>query len=189
MTIIAETAEHNMARRHGFCGNCGTAFTSADDQYCRTCGQSEHHTGTAPRSAATRWSWRFLVVIPAFVAGYFVPGMLVRISTELLTFIPGAEVFVSPMSEVGQAMVDGACAVLFPRAVAPHAKMGISVIAAIVLTIMTCLVLGYSFLVNYYGGVGVGTVIWQMVLILVPIISAWVAVLYAHGEANRVLST
>ena len=65
--------------------------------------------------------------------------------------------------------------------------MGISVIAAIVLTIVTCLVLGYSFLVNYYGGVGVGTVIWQMVLILVPIISAWVAVLYAHGEANRVL--
>ena len=91
--------------------------------------------------------------------------------------------------QFGQGLADGACAVLFPRAVAPHSKMGISVIAAIVLTIMTCLVLGYSFLVNYYAGVGFGTVLWQVVLFLLPIISAWVAVLYAHGEANRVLST
>ena len=106
MTNTAESAERNMARRYGFCGNCGTAFTSADDQYCRICRQSEHHTGTAPRSAATRWSWRFLLVIPAFVAGYFVPGMLVRISTELGTLIPGVGVLFVHMSQVGQGLAE-----------------------------------------------------------------------------------
>ena len=43
------------------CMSCGSKRVSEDDQYCRICGQSEHHTGTTPRSAATRWSWRFLL--------------------------------------------------------------------------------------------------------------------------------
>ena len=125
-----------MARRHGFCGNCGTAFTSADDQYCRICGQSEHHTGTAPRSAATRWSWRFLLVIPAFVAGYILPGIMVRTSTELLTLIPGVGVLFEPIAQVGQGLVDGACAVLFARFVVPHTKMGVSLTAGITVGIL-----------------------------------------------------
>ena len=186
MTIIAETAERNMARRYGFCGNCGTAFTSADDQYCRICGQSEHHTGTAPRSAATRWSWRFLLVIPAFVAGYIVPGMLVRISTELGTLIPGVGVLFVHMSQVGQGLVDGACAVLFARFVVPHTKMGVSLTAGITVGILTTgFVLFTLFFTNYYAGVGFGTVLWQVVLMFLSVIGAGLAVLYAYIQSKQ----
>jgi hypothetical protein len=186
MTIIAETAERDMARRYGFCGNCGTAFTSADDQYCRICEQSEHHTGTAPRSAATRWSWRFLLVIPAFVVGYIVPGMLVRISTELGTLIPGAGVLFVPMAEGAQTLVDGACAVLFARFVVPYAKMGVSLAVGITVGILTTgLMLFTLFFTNYYAGVGFGTVLWQVVLMFLSVIGAGLAVLYAYIQAKQ----
>ena len=175
----------NMVRRYPFCGNCGTAYASEGDQCCRSCGQSVTTTRTAPRSAAYRWNWRFLLVTPAFLVGIIVPGMLVRISTEIILFVP--------MAEFGQSMVDGACAVLFPRAVAPHHKMGISITAGILVMVISVFYFASSFLfTNYYeagvgkyAGVGKATVVWQVVLVLTMIAAAGIAVLYAHVQAKR----
>lgn len=106
--------------------------------------------------------------------------MLVRISTELGFFIPGGEVFFSPMSQVGQSIADGACAVLLPRAVTPYHKMGISIAAAILVTVIAVFVLMIAGLTNYYAGVGAGIVAWQIVLMLLTVMAAGIAVLYAH---------
>ena len=174
-----------MVRRDPFCGNCGTGYASEDDQFCRACGQSVHETGATPRSTVFQWNWRFLLVVPAFVIGIIVPGMVVRISTELGSLIPGGDVLFSPMAELGQVVVDGACAVLFPRAVAPHSKMGISLLAAIIVTVVTGLILAFAYFNNYYAGVGFSTVLWQVGLMAIMIMAAGVAVLYAHVQAKR----
>ena len=188
MTNIAVCAEHRMVRHYGFCGNCGNEFTSADDQYCRICGQSANHNGTAHRPAARHWSWRFFLVIPAFIFGYTIPGMVVRISTELGTLIPGVGVLFLHMAELGQVLVDGAGAVLLSRFVVPHTKMGVSFAAGITVGVLiTGFVLYTLFLTNYYAGVSFGTVLWQVVLMFLSVIGAGLAVLYAFIQDKKSL--
>ena len=180
MTNSAEAADSLMIRPYPFCGECGTRYPPEDDRFCRSCGRPVHETRTRANLSAFRWNWRFLLVIPAFLIGIVVPGMLVRISTELV--IPGGDTLFLPMAEIGQSMADGACAVFLPRAIAPHAKFYISLASGILLTVILGSTLAFSFVTNYYAGVGTGTVVWQVVLFITTGFAAGVAVLYAHVQ-------
>ncbi len=184
MSTIAVPAGLRMVRRYPFCGHCGAGVGSEHDQYCEACGQSLHGTGATPRPAASWWHWRFLLVIPAFIVGIIVPGLVVRISTELGSLIPGGDALFMPMAELGQSVTDGVCAVLFPRAVAPRSKTGISLAAALVITVIVGLLLSNAYITNYYAGVGGATVIWQVALMLTTIAAAGVAALYARVQTR-----
>jgi predicted nucleic acid-binding Zn ribbon protein len=181
-TNTAEAVGSLMVRPHPFCGSCGTKYPSEDDQYCRSCGQSVSKTQTKASSSDFRWNWRFALVIPAFLIGIIVPGMLVRVSTELV--IPAGDTLFLPMAEIGQSMADGAFSVFLPRMVAPHSKLPISLVAGILVVVLLGSVLLYSFATNYYAGVGTGTIVWEVVLFVVTGLAAGVAMLYAQVQRN-----
>lgn len=114
--------------------------------------------------------------------------MVVRISTELGSLIPGGAGFFLPMAELGQSMSDGAFAVLLPRAVVPHAKVGVSLAAGISVLIISALFFAFAFSTNYYSGVGYATVVWQGTLMITTVVAAAVAVLYAYVKASPNMS-
>ena len=174
-----------MVRRYQFCGNCGVEYTPGGDEYCRSCGQSIHGAKITHPLGKSWWSWKFLLVIPVFAIGYMVPGLLVRMSTEVLSLLPFGSTLFLTMAKLGQSITDGLCAVLFTRAVAPHHKFGISIAAAVVVTFGAAYSLMFITSTNYFEGVGSATVLWNVVLILLQVIAAWVAVLYAHSRTNR----
>ena len=177
-TSSAGPADSRMVRPSPFCGKCGNRFPSEEDHYCRTCGQSANLAETNPHTSGFQWNWRFLLVIPAFLIGIILPGMLVRISAELV--IPGGDSLFLPFAEVSQSMADGAFAVFLPRLAAPHSKKKISLGAGILLIAILGSILAYSFATDYYAGVGAGTVLWQVVLFLITGLAAGVAMLYSQ---------
>ena len=178
-TNFAEVAESHMVSPYDFCGRCGAEYPSADDQFCRICGTS---INVKTKSSGFHWNWRFVLVIPAFLIGILVPGMLVRISTELV--IPAGDTLFLPLAELGQSMADGAFSVFLPRMVAPHSKMQISFAAGILVVAILTSILAYSFATNYYAGAGTGTVVWQVILFVLTGLAAGVAMLYAQVQRS-----
>ena len=98
--------------------------------------------------------WRWLLVIPAFLLGYFVPGFLVRISWVAgSSWIPGIDFLMMRWAEFLQTVADGFCSVFFAGYVAPSRARVVRLVAAP----MTVIGLGGSFiyvlLTGYYQGV------------------------------------
>lgn len=182
MTNFAVVAGRHMVRAYEFCGRCGTEYPSVDDQFCRICGTPVNEIKKKSNSNGFHWNWRFVLVIPAFLIGIIVPGMLVRVSTELA--IPAGDTLFLPMAELGQSMADGAFSVFLPRVAAPHSKKQISLAAGILVVLILSSILALSFATNYYAGAGVGTIVWQVVLFLVMGLAAGIATLYAYVQRD-----
>jgi len=179
MMSSAEAVATHMAESRLFCGICGAKFASSEDGYCGICGND---TRPNHSSRTFRRSLRMVLVLPAFVIGILVPGLLVRISTELA--IPGGGTWLLPMAELGQSMSDGAFSVLLPWWAAPHSKQLISVIAGVLTICFVAFFMIDSLTTGYFDGVGSGTVLWQFILALVTGASAGIIVLYTKSQSN-----
>lgn len=146
----------------------------------------EPQNGMETRRGKQPSSWLWLLVVPAFLVGLFLPGILVRISWEFASsWIPGVNTLTKRWSEFLQSGVDGFCAVYFAQTIAPYGKVWISIVAAIVVaTVSGGVLAGTLLFTNYYEGVGIGTILWNSGLILVTVAAAVVAVRYTL-EAKR----
>lgn len=78
--------------------------------------------------------WRWLFVLPAFLVGIVVPGLLIRISWEFgSSWIPFVDDFISSWSQVLQSIADGFCGVFFAAGAAPAHKRLIAVSAGLII--------------------------------------------------------
>ena len=108
--------------------------------------------------------WRWLLVLPAVLIGYLVPGFLIRIAWEVgWSWIPGMDFLMTRVAEFLQVAVAGFCSVFFAGYVAPRRARVVRLAAAT----MTVIGLGGSFiyvlLTGYYQGVPTVEVSWQIV--------------------------
>jgi hypothetical protein len=135
------------------------------------------------RLAALPSQLRWLLVIPAFLVGFFIPGFLARISWEFSSsWIPGFDFLTMRFAEFIQPVVDGFCSVYFAGAVAPRGVMAVSIAAATIVAVATGGILAISFVTNYYRDVEPITVIWNSGLMVVTVASAAFAVWLRHEQ-------
>ena len=116
--------------------------------------------------------WRWLLVPPAFLLGYFVPGLLVRIPWEAASSFPGMDFLMMRVAEFLQHAVDGFCAVFFAGYVALRRARAVRLVAAT----MTFVIVGgnfiYVLLNDYYQGAGTLATSWDIVLVVTHILAA-----------------
>ena len=125
---------------------------------------------------------RWLLVPPAFLLGYFLPGFLISILWEISSSsTSGIDSLMMRVSEVLQTIVTGVCSVFFAGYVAPRRARVVRLVAAT----MTVIGLGGSFiyvlLTGYYQGVPTVEVSWQIV--------GWVTHILAAITAGLVRDT
>jgi len=125
------------------------------------------------------------LVIPAFVIGLVVPGFLVRVSTELGTFIPLVGGGFSYLAEFAQVVTDGFCCVTFSQIVAPSGKYRVSIIAGLLVLLTAIVYFSFASETGYYLRAGKGSVVWGMVLVLASVGSAGIAVIFAYQNTKR----
>ena len=129
--------------------------------------------------------WRWLLVLPAFLLGVFVPGFLIRFSWEMgSSWIPGMDFLVIRMAEFAQTMADGGCSVFFAGYVAPRRARAVRLVAAT----MTFVIAGgnfiYVLLNDYYQGATTLATSWDIVLVVTHILAA-IATALTRDLPNR----
>ena len=127
-----------------------------------------------------RWHYRLLLVIPAFLIGFIVPGVLIRSLTELGSLAFSNSFLIDNFARINQAIVDGSCAVWFARMVVSQGKHTIAKIATYMVVISISLVLIGSYLLNYYRGVPADVVTWEVTLILITAASSVLTLTYGQ---------
>ena len=109
---------------------------------------------------------------PAFLLGYFVPGLLVRIPWEAASSFPGMDFLMMRVAEFLQHAVDGFCAVFFAGYVAPRRARAVRLVAATMIVVVIGGNFIYPLLTGYYQGVPTLEVIWAIVLRVTTIFTA-----------------
>lgn len=117
--------------------------------------------------------WRWLLVLPAFLLGYFLPGFLISILWEISSSsTSGIDSLMMRVSEVLQTIVTGVCSVFFAGYVAPRRARVVRLVAATMNVIGPVSFLIYALLNEYYQGTPTLEVIWDIMLVLTQIIAA-----------------
>jgi hypothetical protein len=102
-----------------------------------------------PQESPPKWRW--LLVLPAFLAGSLLPGLVVRFAWELgSSWIPFVDQFISGWSQILQSIVDGVCGVYFAFAVAPSRKRLIAVGAGLIVVAYSGLFLLWIFVTDVW---------------------------------------
>ena len=118
----------------------------------------------------------WVLVLPAFVVGFFVPGILVRIVNEL--FWDGF--IVVRWSEFIQSVISGWCGIYFPMRVAPSRRhvvaLGFGVLVAAIVGWATLTVT----LTAYWEQVGTAYFIWTIVNSILMLGAAGYAVHHSY---------
>ena len=117
--------------------------------------------------------WRWLLVLPAFLLGYFLPGFLISILWEMgSSSTSGIDSLMMRVSEVLQTIVTGVCSVFFAGYVAPRRAKVVRLVAATMNVIGPGSFLIYALLNEYYQGTSTLEVIWDIALVATQIVAA-----------------
>jgi hypothetical protein len=113
-------------------------------------------------------AWRWLLVVPALVVGYVIPGLIVRISWESgSTWVPFFGDIVYGWAQILQSVVDGIGAVYLAVAVAPSRKKVTSLLAGIVVVAAGGFGLWMILVSDTYGGGETWPVVRDSALVLI----------------------
>lgn len=117
--------------------------------------------------------WRWLLVLPAFLLGYFLPGFLISILWEISSSsTSGIDSLLIRVSEVLQTIVTGVCSVFFAGYLAPRRARVVRLVAATMNVIGPGSFLIYALLNDYYQSTPTLEVIWNIVLVVTQIVAA-----------------
>ena len=117
--------------------------------------------------------WRWLLVLPAFLLGCFLPGFLISILWEMgSSSTSGIDSLMMRVSEILQTIATGVCSVFFAGYVAPRRARVVKLIAATMIVIGPGSFLIYALLNEYYQGTSTLEVIWDIALVATQIVAA-----------------
>ena len=127
-------------------------------------------------SVEHRSPFRWFAVLPAFVVGLIVPGLLIRFAWSWYPegFMPWSHWIdwaLERIAEVFQSGADGYCAVYFPAAVAPKGRLVVAITATLLLGMAYGAILMFGWGTGYFAEEYTMSA-WPIFLILVSLAAA-----------------
>ena len=136
----------------------------------------EYQDASSSIDDSTASKWRWFAVIPAFALGFFIPGLIARISWESTnSFVPFFDVFWDRFAEYIQAVADGSFSVVFAAVTAPHHKRYVALIFAVVIVVSVAVLLTNAIRVDYYRNAPGLDVFWNILLMVTTPVAAVIA--------------
>ena len=175
------------------CANCGISLNASDkyglyEDLCVVCAGSMGSVSDmkdevrADRGMRANHIARWILVVPAFILAFMIPGIIVRILIDDIVpsflFVElNPVVYIKGMSQIIQGIVDGVAPVYISMQIAPNRKKVVGTVTGILVVAVTIAVLSQSF-GGYYRDVPIPTVLWNISLMLLTGISAAISVWY-----------